>query len=307
MSDYPQEDHEGAQMIQPNLPDQNAILDLDPRLEDLKNLEAFQTSEQMGQAEVMKNCYNKIGRIPQTCCFLCSICDKGPIVRVGTGQVGLRMKFGQIVGKLTPGLHLINYCSEVVKLVDIRSFIADTDTQTLITSDGIVIRVNSFAICRVIVPEVFAFLCEKPQSLLKVLLLTQIASIVSSNTVDAFMTDRARWEEKSLRELNQKAYDIGVEFELIEIQDMKLDSQLQVQMSQTAIAKQQAIGKRLIAQGELNSAKLYKKTADILSKSKISQQLEYMNLINDIAVNKGSKIVLPDNIIGGWNKNMRIK
>lgn len=151
----------------------------------------------------MMGCYETCGFIPKVACFLCSICEKGPIVIVSSGQVGLRISFGKVIGKLTPGLHLINNCTETVKMVDIRSFIVDTDTQTLITSDGITIKVNSFAICKIISPEVAAFMCENPMSLVKTLLLAQIAAIVTTSTVEQFMNERESWEKDSLRILNE--------------------------------------------------------------------------------------------------------
>ena len=197
------------------MPAYTGLKEIDPRIDAVYQTEAFNYPGE--EAGCMKGVYNNCGILPKIICCPLAPCGKGPVRQIESGQVGLKIEFGKVTAKLPPGLHTINTCSESVKIIDIRSFMVDTDSQSLITSDGIVLTVNSFAVCKVVNPEVFYFLSEKPRSILKIFLLTEIASIVSKNTLDSFMSERERWEKESLERLNKQSYSTGVYFELVEI------------------------------------------------------------------------------------------
>lgn len=119
------------------------------------------------------------------------------------------------------------------------------------------------------------------------------------------MSQRERWEKEAIERLNKHSHTIGAVFELVEIQDLRVSIALQTQMSQTALAKQQSLAKVIIAEGELGSATMFKQAADALSSNNMSMQLQYIELIKELAKINPSKIVLPDSIIGGWNNDAR--
>lgn len=226
---------------------------------------------------------------------------------VNAGQVGLRVQYGTIQQKLPPGMHTLNRCVDSIHTVDIRAFVVDAPLQTLITADGVMVQVNGFAVCRVVNPEVYYFLAENPKALLKIYLLTELANIVSKLELDDFMNNREQWEADCLNKLNRFAFGIGLVYELVGIQDMQINPTLRQMMGQNALAKQQSISKVIIAEGEMNSAKMFKEAADAYSKNKISLQLQYKELLKEVSRGKPTKVLLPDNILGGWDKIMAMK
>ena len=75
--------------------------------------------------------------------------------------------------------------------------------------------------------------------------------------------------------------------------DARLPVQLQRAMAAEAEAAREARAKVIAAEGEQKASRALKEASDIISESKSSLQLRYLQTLNSIAAEKNSTIVFP--------------
>lgn len=88
----------------------------------------------------------------------------------------------------------------------------------------------------------------------------------------------------------RQVHEWGIEITNILIKDIILNQELQDILSAVAKEKRLAESKILNAQAEVESAKLMRQTADILS-GKAAMQIRYLEAIQNIAGNQNMKVV----------------
>jgi len=143
-------------------------------------------------------------------------------LRVGPGQEGIIMRFGEVVRKgLTPGLYLrYPWPIDSTRLVDtstIRNMYISESTQEYLTSDENVISLTSIIQYRVTDSYAFEFAGEK-----NVDLLTDLASrilvqeILSRPIEETYTTERSVVEEAYKTKLAADIAALGQGFELVE-------------------------------------------------------------------------------------------
>jgi regulator of protease activity HflC (stomatin/prohibitin superfamily) len=72
-------------------------------------------------------------------------------------------------------------------------------------------------------------------------------------------------------------------------------------MAIAAETQRQSDAKIIEAQGNLRSAKLFRQSADELSKNDLSIQLHYFDTLKMIAAERNSTIIVPDSILSSLN------
>lgn len=243
------------------------------------------------------NCIRCCGNIPKFLCVVCSPCECGPVKKINTGEIGLLLEFGRLVRKLEPGLHSFNQCSQEIFVVKLLTQILDIPPQTLITRDNVTIRVDSFLTYRVAVPELAQFKVSNYKAMLNSIAQGILKNVVVERSLSELLSERKEVEEQIIKEVSEKTEFFGVEVILLELQGITLQGDMTMAMSQVTMAELEAESKIVVAEGNLNSSKIYGKAADLMRGNPISLQLQYFETIKVIAAENNKTYIMPDKLI----------
>lgn len=276
---------------------------IDSRLKsDYKDKEIY---SEIKEAGCFKGYYVGCGKCPQKCCVVCAPCGCGPVKTISQGEIGILIRFGKVFGKLPPGLHAINGCTDKLLVLDMRLNTIKS-MQIFTTKDNLTVRLSSFGTWRITHPEVFLFKVDDINLLMNQMIAGVFCTQASKNTLDELMLKREAIEDESLDIINFKCKDFGFFFENIEFNEITLPNDILQAVSASALARRNAEAKLIEAQAEIDSAMMYKQAADQVSQNPISLQLQWLETMKDIAKNTLSTLVLPDTCIGSWKSIMKM-
>lgn len=242
-------------------------------------------------------CIRCCGNIPKYCCLPCAACECGPLTKIRTGQIGLLIEFGRLVKKLPPGLHTYNQCSQEVFPVNMKTQILDVPAQELITRDNVSLTVDAYLTFKVMVPELAKFKVSNYRSMLNSIAQGVLKNIVVERTLTELLSNRNEMEEQITKEIDEKTDFFGIKVILLELQGLNLPQDMIMAMSKVSIAELEAKAKIVVAQGNLNSSKIYGKAADLMRGNPVSLQLQYFETIKTIGDENNKTYIMPDKLI----------
>lgn len=229
------------------------------------------------------------------CCF--APCGGGPITTIEEGYVGLRLEFGKLQSKLKPGLHSYNPCTEKIVKVDMRTQIIDVGLQTLLTKDSVTVFVDAFVNYSVVDPIKAIYMVQSYSRMITFFTQGVMKNIISQHTLTDFLSHRKEIESKLAQMIDKQTIAYGLKVYSIETQKIQLPKTMDRAMAISAETQRQADAKLIEAQGNLRSAKIFRQSADELSKNDLSIQLHYFDTLKMIAAEKNSTIIVPDSIL----------
>lgn len=110
--------------------------------------------------------------------------------------------------------------------------------------------------------------------------------------------------EQSLTEIiDEKTNDYGVKVLHIGTKTIQLPNQLERAMASVAESEKSKVAKIIDAQANLETAYLFRDSANELGKNTVSFQLQYFDVLRKIASEHKTTLVLPSSVIGGLLKD----
>lgn len=254
------------------------------------------------KASGYSGCIKCCGLIPKVLCVVCAPCDCGPTRIITTGNIGLLMEFGRLVQKLPPGLHSINNCSQTLLVVDIRTKVLDIKPQVLMTKDNITVKIDGFITYKVVCPELAYFTVNNFLNLLINMSKGLLKTVVVERTLTQLLQDRDEIAEQITSEIDKQTSPFGVKVISIDIQQVDLPLEMEAIMAKVATSKIEAEAKIIDAQGNLDCAKCYRKSADLFKENPVSLRLQYMEVLQQISAENNKTYIVPQEILKLINK-----
>merc|ERR1711939_1109405 len=204
------------------------------------------------------------GAIP--CCIVCP----NPYKPVAQGNVGLVTKFGRFARAVDPGLVKINPLSEQLVQIDVKIQIVEVPKQVCMTKDNVNLTLTSVIYYHITSPHKAAF---------------------GISNIRQALIERREEIAQSIREIiEDTASGWGVEVESMLIKDLIFSEELQESLSMAAQSKRTGEAKVIAARAEVESAKLMRQAADILS-SAPAMQIRYLEAMQQMAKSANSKVI----------------
>ena len=253
--------------------------------------------EDPNQTNCYKNCLICCGQKVKIMQCICACCGGGPIVTIQEGHVGLKTEFGQFTKKLPPGLYSFNPYTEKIVSVDMRAQVIDVGLQRLLTKDNVTLMVDAYVNFSITHPEKAVFKILDYRSLMIFLTHGAMKSIVAEHTLSEMLVNRKIIEKKLTHIIDEKTHPFGLVVHTIETQRIQLPKEMERAMATVAESEKQSEARLIDAKGNLESAKVFKKAADVLNENEISLQLQYFETLKMIASEHHSTIVVPDSIL----------
>ncbi|CAI6335455.1 unnamed protein product [Periconia digitata] len=229
-------------------------------------------------------CMGALGAIP--CCILCP----NPFKTVHQGNVGLVTKFGRFERAVDPGLVQINPLSENLIQVDVKIQIVEVPKQVCMTKDNVSLQLTSVIYYRITSPHKAAFGISNIRQALIERTQTTLRHVIGARVLQDVI-ERREEIAQSIREIIEEiAAGWGVEVESMLVKDIIFSQDLQDSLSMAAQSKRTGEAKVIAARAEVESAKLMRQAADILS-SAPAMQIRYLEAMQAMAKSANSKVI----------------
>ncbi|KAH6643777.1 hypothetical protein C7974DRAFT_298586 [Boeremia exigua] len=225
-----------------------------------------------------------LGAIP------CCICCPNPYQPVNQGNVGLVTKFGRFARAVDPGLVYINPLSEKLVQVDVKIQIVEVPKQVCMTKDNVSLQLTSVIYYRITSPHRAAFSISNIRQALVERTQTTLRHVVGARVLQDVI-ERREEIAQSIREIiEETSAGWGVEVESMLIKDLIFQQELQDSLSMAAQSKRTGEAKVIAARAEVESAKLMRQAADVLS-SGPAMQIRYLEAMQAMAKSANSKVI----------------
>lgn len=265
-----------------------------PRVEDLQPSyarvikpdtdDAAQNGWYGNMINTLGTCVGTLGAIP--CCIVCP----NPYKPVSQGNVGLVTKFGRFARAVDPGLVKINPLSENLIQVDVKIQIVEVPKQVCMTKDNVNLTLTSVIYYHIISPHKAAFGISNLRQALIERTQTTLRHVIGARVLQDVI-ERREEIAQSIREIiEETATGWGVAVESMLVKDIIFSQELQDSLSMAAQSKRTGEAKVISARAEVESAKLMRQAADILS-SAPAMQIRYLEAMQSMAKTANSKVI----------------
>ncbi|EMR86233.1 hypothetical protein ACHAPC_000158 [Botrytis cinerea] len=230
------------------------------------------------------SCIGTCGAIP--CCIVCP----NPYKPVSQGNVGLVTKFGRFYRAVDPGLVKINPLSERLIQVDVKIQIVEVPQQVCMTKDNVTLHLTSVIYYHITSPHKAAFGISNVRQALIERTQTTLRHVVGARVLQDVIERREEVAQSIEEIIEDVASGWGVQVESMLIKDMIFSNELQDSLSMAAQSKRIGESKVIAARAEVESAKLMRQAADILS-SAPAMQIRYLEAMQAMAKSANSKVI----------------
>ena len=234
--------------------------------------------------DTLGRCIGTFGAVP--CCVICP----NPYKPVAQGNVGLVTKFGRFARAVDPGLVKVNPLSEQLIQVDVKIQIVEVPKQVCMTKDNVNLSLTSVIYYHIIAPHKAAFGISNVRNALVERTQTTLRHVIGARVLQDVI-ERREEIAQSIREIiDETATGWGVQVESMLMKDIFFSQELQDSLSMAAQSKRTGEAKVIQARAEVESAKLMRQAADILS-SAPAMQIRYLEAMQAMAKSANSKVI----------------
>ncbi|PHH63291.1 hypothetical protein CDD81_6148 [Ophiocordyceps australis] len=230
------------------------------------------------------SCLGTVGAVP------CCICFPNPYKKVHQGYVGLVTKFGRFYKAVDPGLVKINPLSEELIRIDVKIQTAEVPEQFCMTKDNVTLRLTSVIYYHIVAPHKAAFGISDIRQALMERTQTTLRHVVGARVLQDVVERREEIAQSIGEIIEDVAAGWGVQVESMLIKDIVFSQDLQESLSMAAQSKRIGESKIIAAKAEVESAKLMRQAADILS-SAPAMQIRYLEAMQAMAKSANSKVI----------------
>ncbi|KAH0839082.1 hypothetical protein AYO21_04678 [Fonsecaea monophora] len=230
------------------------------------------------------DCIGCLGAIP--CCIICP----NPYKPVSQGNVGLVTKFGRFARAVDPGLVKVNPLSERLIQVDVKIQIVEVPRQVCMTKDNVTLNLTSVIYYHITSPHKAAFGISNIRQALVERTQTTLRHVVGARVLQDVIERREEIAQSIGEIIEEVAAGWGVQVESMLIKDIIFSNDLQDSLSMAAQSKRIGESKVIAARAEVESAKLMRQAADILS-SAPAMQIRYLEAMQAMAKTANSKVI----------------
>ncbi|KAH8695408.1 stomatin family protein [Talaromyces proteolyticus] len=219
----------------------------------------------------------------------CCICPN-PFKNVKQGEVGLVTRFGRFERSVDPGLVKVNPFSEKLTTVDVKIQIVEVPRQVCMTKDNVTLNLTSVIYYHITSPHKAAFGIADVRQALVERTQTTLRHVVGARVLQDVIERREEIAQSIGEIIEDVAARWGVKVESMLIKDIIFSNDLQDSLSMAAQSKRIGESKVIAARAEVESAKLMRQAADILS-SAPAMQIRYLEAMQAMAKSANSKVI----------------
>lgn len=209
-------------------------------------------------------------------------------------EKGVIFRLGRLIGEKSAGLRLVWPIIDKMTKVSMRIITMPIPSQKIITKDNVSIDVAAVSYYKVIDASKSVVAIQDVNSAVNQIAQTTVRNIVGQFTLDEILSDTVKINQKIKEIIDSHTEVWGVLVTTVEIKDIQLPETMQRAMAKQAEAEREKRAKIIAAEGELQSADKLGQAGDIISKHPIALQLRNLQVLAEIAIEKNSTIIFPN-------------
>lgn len=211
-------------------------------------------------------------------------------------QKAVIFRLGRVIGERGPGLRFIIPIIDQMRKVSMQIVTMPVPSQKIITKDNVSIDVAAVAYFQVVDATKSLVAIQNVYSAVNQIAQTTVRNIVGQFSLDEVLSETVKINKKVKDIIDTHTEAWGVAVRTVEIKDIQLPDTMQRAMAKQAEAEREKRAKIIAAEGEYLSADKLGKAADVISKHPVALQLRNLQVLSEIAVEKNSTIVFPQNL-----------
>jgi erythrocyte band 7 integral membrane protein len=236
-------------------------------------------------------CISNIG----WCCgavFLvgCCGCCCSPYKQVRKGFKGIVQRFGRVVKVVNEGLYTVNPLSENMREIDIRTLVITLKEQTVLTKDNLSIKIDGVVYYTITDIDKAIFKVQDVNKAVEQLALVALRGVFGHKLMQECLEQREELAQAIEKIVSEKTNDWGVDVNMIQITDIVIPENIKNILSSAATAEREGKAKVILAEADVEAAKLMRQASDILSTSG-AMQIRMLETYSKLAANPHAKIV----------------
>jgi erythrocyte band 7 integral membrane protein len=222
--------------------------------------------------------------------LFCGFCCCNPYKQVERGFKGIIQRFGRVRQVVNEGLYAVNPCTESLTPVDVRCQVLDLKQQSVLTKDNLAIIIDGVVYFTIIDINKAIFQVQNINQSVYQLALVALRGVFGHKLMQDCLVSREEVAQEIERIVAEKAHEWGVQINMIQITDILLPENIKNMLSSAATAEREGKAKIILAQADVESAKLMRQASDILNTSG-AMQIRMLETYNKLAQNDNPKIV----------------
>lgn len=228
--------------------------------------------------------------MPLTCGAICN-----PYHQVPQGFDGIVLRFGRVERVVEQGLQRVNPVSESLKLVDVRMKTIPLERQNVLTRDNLSIKIDGVVFYTVLDIDKAIYKVQNIQKAVGQLSMVALKSVFGQKLMQECLEQREELASAIEKIVSERIAEWGVKINMIQITDIKIPAAIERMLSSAATAEREGRAKVVMAQADLEAAKLMRQSSDILG-TKGAMQFRLLDTYNKLASHPQTRIVfMPGN------------
>ena len=227
----------------------------------------------------------------------------GCFYTVDDKQQAVVTTFGKVTDITDPGLHFkFPFGIQKVQKVDVNvyqkielgydsvngGYASKTSESTMITGDYNIVNVDFYVEYKISDPVQYLYSSNKPETILRNLIQSQVRNVVGSSTVDAVLTDGKENIQMQVKELVTQIlqeYDIGLSLVDVRIQDAEPPTQAVIEAFKNVETAKQT------AEAVINEAKAYQNAQIPNAEAEANKLVQNAHFLRQKRINEGVEAV----------------
>lgn len=202
-------------------------------------------------------------------------------------------RLGRLLGAKGPGIFFIIPGADKFFKVDLRVFAVDVPKQRVITKDNVSVDVDAVVYYRVFDPIKAVTVVEDYNYACQLLSQTTLRDVLGQVELDDLLTKREELNKKLQSIIDTATDPWGIKVTAVTIKDVSLPETMLRAMAKQAEAERERRGRIIVAEGELQAAKIMAEAAKQYQEQPIALRLRELQTLYDIARERNLIVVAP--------------
>ena len=213
-------------------------------------------------------------------------------------EKGVVLRFGRFIGMKGPGLFwIVPFVDTVTSWIDQRTITTSFAAEETLTSDTVPVNVDAVLFWMVFEPEKAALEVQDYKSAVSWAAQTALRDIIGRTSLTDLLRGRESIETELQKLIDERSTPWGVTVQSVEMRDVIIPAALQDAMSRQAQATREKQARIILAEAEVEIAKLFDESSKSYVGNPTALHLRAMNMLYEGLKEKGALMLIPSSAV----------
>jgi len=208
------------------------------------------------------------------------------------------LRFGRFVGLKGPGLFgVFPIIDTVSHLIDQRVRVTDVSAESALTRDTVPVNVDAVLFWTVWDATKSVLEVADYMDAVRMSAQTALREAIGRHMLAEMITEREKLGKELQKILDEKTNPWGITVHSVEIQDVKIPSELEDAMSRQAQAERERQARIILGTAETEIAERFVTAGEAYANHPVALHLRAMNMLYEAIKEKGSMVIVPSSAV----------